>query len=183
MKMKVHQTLVWLNLLSLGTKGLTEPTIGIQSGLCHGRGLARTASQQHSLTTLIRHFVSIKPASTLFSCIVYTDLSSQPPPCSMPAGPVRQVILPAARPAGCFPCRTGPAGRYSQFSGAPPHTTSVARLPGRNSGQKAQKGPQKKKFLAEFWLILPKTGRKGAAENIQKKFLIFSCDNCDKFDF
>jgi hypothetical protein len=36
----------------------------------------------------------------------------------MPAGPVRQVILPAARPAGCFPCRT--AGRYSQFSGAPP---------------------------------------------------------------
>jgi len=86
----------------------------------------------------------------------------------MPAGPVRQVILPAARPAGCFPCRTGPAGRYSQFSGAPPHTTSVARLPGRNSGQKAQKGPQKKKFLAEFWLILPKTGRKGAAENFQK---------------
>jgi hypothetical protein len=66
---------------------------------------------------------------------------------------------------------------------APPHTTNVARLPGRNSGQKAQKGPQKKKFLAEFWLILPKTGRKGAAENFQKKFLIFSCDNCDKFDF
>ena len=59
----------------------------------------------------------------------------------------------------------------------------VARLLGRNSGQKAQKGPQKKKFLAEFWLILPKTGRKGAAENIQKMFLIFSCDNCDKFDF
>jgi hypothetical protein len=48
-------------------------------------------------------------------------------------------------------------------------------LPGRNSGQKAQKGPQKKKFLAEFWLILPKTGRKGAAENFQNKFLIFSC--------
>ena len=63
--MKVHQTLVWLNLLSLGTKGLTKPTIGIQSGLCHGRGLARTASQQHSLTTLIRHFVSIKPAYTV----------------------------------------------------------------------------------------------------------------------
>ena len=57
----------------------------------------------------------------------------------------------------------------------PTHTTSVARLPGRNSGQKAQKGPQKKKFLAEFWLILPKTGRKGAAENFQNKFLIFSC--------
>ncbi|MFN9981747.1 MAG: hypothetical protein ACK53Y_17610, partial [bacterium] len=48
-------------------------------------------------------------------------------------------------------------------------------MPGRNSGQKAQKGPQKKKFVAEFWLILPKTGRKGAAENFQNKFLIFSC--------
>jgi hypothetical protein len=39
---------------------------------------------------------------------------------------------------------------------------------GRNSSQKAQKGQQKKKFVAEFWLILPKTGRKGAAENFQK---------------
>jgi len=28
---KVHQTLVWLELLSLGTKALTAPTIGIQS--------------------------------------------------------------------------------------------------------------------------------------------------------
>jgi hypothetical protein len=55
-----------------------------------------------------------------------------------------------------------------------PHTTSVARLPGRNSGQKAQKGPQKKKFLAEFWLILPKTGRKGAAENFQKSSLFLA---------
>ena len=56
----------------------------------------------------------------------------------------------------------------------PTHTTSVARLPGRNSGQKAQKGPQKKKFLAEFWLILPKTGRKGAAENFQKSSLFLA---------
>jgi hypothetical protein len=53
---------------------------------------------------------------------------------------------------------------------------------GRNSGHKAPKGPQKKKswpqeFEAEFWLILPKSGRKGAAENFQKKFLIFSYDN------
>jgi len=49
--------------------------------------------------------------------------------------------------------------------------------------KKLKRGHRKKKFLAEFWLILPKTGRKGAAENFQKKFLIFSCDNCDKFDF
>jgi hypothetical protein len=57
--------------------------------------------------------------------------------------------------------------------------SSSAVLPGgRNSGQKAQKGPQKeKKFEAEFWFILPKSGRKGAAEKFQKKFLIFSCDN------
>jgi hypothetical protein len=48
---------------------------------------------------------------------------------------------------------------------------------GRNSGQTAQKRPQKKTIVAEFWLILPKSGRKGAAENFQKKFLIFSCDN------
>jgi hypothetical protein len=63
------------------------------------------------------------------------------------------------------------------------YSDSTVVLPGgRNSGQKAQKGPQEKKswpkeFVAEFWLILPKSGRKGAKENFQKKFLIFSCDN------
>jgi len=52
---------------------------------------------------------------------------------------------------------------------------SSAVLPGgRNSGQKAQKGPQKKKFVAEFWLILPKTGRKGATENFQKSSLFLA---------
>ncbi len=43
--------------------------------------------------------------------------------------------------------------------------------------KKLKRGHRKKKFVAEFWLILPKTGRKGAAENFQKKSLIFSCDN------
>ena len=33
MNMKVHQTLVWLNLLSFRTKDLAAPTIGIKSGL------------------------------------------------------------------------------------------------------------------------------------------------------
>ena len=82
-------------------------------------------------------------------------------------------------------CEFGEVGQVTPLPPPPnpPLEFSVARLPGRNSGQKAQKGPQTKKFLAEFWLILPKTGRKGAAENIQKMFLIFSCDNCDKFDF
>jgi hypothetical protein len=32
--------------------------------------------------------------------------------------------------------------------------------------KKLKRGHKKKKFLAEFWLILPKTGRKGAAENL-----------------
>ena len=110
--MNVHQTLVWLNLLSFRTKGLTEPTIGIQSGLCHGRGLARTASQQHSLTTLIRHFVSmsINPASALSSCILrLAELSSQlfppaPPHCpeDLPAGPVRVCVY-----GVCSCCRQG----------------------------------------------------------------------------
>jgi hypothetical protein len=31
MNLKVHQTLVWLNLLSFRTKDLAEPTIDIQS--------------------------------------------------------------------------------------------------------------------------------------------------------
>jgi hypothetical protein len=31
---------------------------------------------------------------------------------------------------------------------------------------KKLKRGHKKKFLAEFWLILPKTGRKGASENL-----------------
>ena len=84
-------------------------------------------------------------------------------------------------------CRPARYGRESSLQGGqqagllavparPAVKRSSAVLPGgRNSGQKAQKGPQKKKFLAEFWLILPKTGRKGAAENFQNKFLIFSC--------
>jgi hypothetical protein len=29
-------------------------------------------------------------------------------------------------------------------------------------------------FVAEFWLILPKTGRKGAAENFQKSSLFLA---------
>ncbi len=46
------------------------------------------------------------------------------------AGPVRQVILPAGRPAGCFPC---PAGRYSQFSGATPIQPCRTGPAGRSS--------------------------------------------------
>jgi hypothetical protein len=45
---------------------------------------------------------------------------------------------------------------------------------GKNSGQKLKRGRRKKKFVAEFWLILPKTGRKGAAENFQKSSLFLA---------
>jgi hypothetical protein len=45
---------------------------------------------------------------------------------------------------------------------------------GRNSGQRAQKGPRKKswteEFMAEIWPNVPKSGRKGAEENFLKKF-------------
>ena len=45
MNMKIHQTLVWLNLLLFRTKDLAAPTIGIQSAANHN--------------TLLRHFDSI----------------------------------------------------------------------------------------------------------------------------
>jgi hypothetical protein len=51
MNMKVHQTLVWLNLLSFRTKDLAAPIIGIQSAANHN--------------TLLRHFDSITPAYPL----------------------------------------------------------------------------------------------------------------------
>ncbi len=59
-------------------------------------------------------------------------------------------------------------------------SSSVARW--QKFRPKSSKGATEKKswpkeFVAEFWLILPKSGRKGAAENFQKKFLFFSCDN------
>ena len=125
MNMKVHQTLVWLNLLSFRTKDLAEPTIGIQSA---------AANQTH--------------------CSVILTPSHQCTHCTVPA--VTAI------------CRTGPAGSEEILS-------SVARW--QKFRPKSSKGATEKKFLAEFWLILPKTGRKGAAENFQKKFLIFSCDN------
>ncbi len=59
-------------------------------------------------------------------------------------------------------------------------TFSVARwqkFRPKSSKGAAEKKSWPKEFVAEFWLILPKSGRKGAAENFQKKFLIFSCDN------
>ena len=56
-----------------------------------------------------------------------------------------------------------------------PHWSSVLRGCQAEIPAKKLKRGHKKKFLAEFWLILPKTGRKGAAENFQNKFLIFSC--------
>ncbi len=82
MNMKVHQTLVWLNLLSFGTKDLAEPTFGIQSGFCHGWGLARTASQKRLPITLLRHFVCITPACPLSSCnwALSCSLRATPPP-------------------------------------------------------------------------------------------------------
>jgi hypothetical protein len=55
--MKVHQTLVWLNLLSFRTKDLTEPTIGIQS-----------AAANHN--TMLHHFDTSLPAVPAVSAIL-----------------------------------------------------------------------------------------------------------------
>ncbi len=62
--MKVHQTLVWLNLLSFRTKDLTEPTIGIQS-----------AAANHN--TMLHHFdtnVPAVPAVTVILVCLFTSL-------------------------------------------------------------------------------------------------------------
>jgi hypothetical protein len=74
MNMKVHQTLVWLNLLSFRTKGLAEPTIGIQSGLCTGGGwrgqLQKNVHQQHcSAIMSVSHERALFPAVTEFSAV------------------------------------------------------------------------------------------------------------------
>ena len=57
MNMKVHQTLVWLNLLSFRTKDSAEPTIGIQS-----------AAANHN--TLLRHFDTSVPAVPAVTAIL-----------------------------------------------------------------------------------------------------------------
>ena len=67
----------------------------------------------------------------------------------------------------------------------PPHpeeewglTRPVPVLPGgRNSGQKAQKGPQKKKICGRILVDFTKNWQKRGRRKFSKKFLIFSCDN------
>ncbi|MFN7442194.1 MAG: hypothetical protein ACK5R9_03765, partial [bacterium] len=70
-EMKVHQTLEWLNLLSLGTKGLKPRQQSVYSqGSVTGGGWRgqHLNSQQNSLTTLSRHFVGL---SSAVYCSVY----------------------------------------------------------------------------------------------------------------
>ncbi len=73
MNMKVLQTLVWLNLLSFGTKDLAEPTIGIQSAANH--------------KTLLRHFClyhTSKP--TLCPAVTAWECDCEKPCCQIPPG-------------------------------------------------------------------------------------------------
>ena len=106
--MKVHQTLEWLNLLSLGTKGLKPyQQSGYNQGSVTGGGWRwqHLNSQQHSLTTLIRHFVlwNKRALSSADSCIVYTDLLisvSQPQCCQVLTsihGHIRQKLRPFSK--------------------------------------------------------------------------------------
>ena len=103
----------------------------------------------------------------------YLVTPARPPPPHPPAALRTDKDLPAG------PVRVS-VQLYSVYSlllcVVAPHTTSVARLPGRNSGQKAQKGPQKKisgRNLADLTKNRQKRGRR----KFSKKFLIFSCDN------
>jgi hypothetical protein len=86
MKMKVHQTLVWLNLLSFGTRDLTEPTIGIRSAVVEEARAKSGLSAENSYaanhltktftdSTLLRNFVSTPQRS---HCPAVTELSSVP---------------------------------------------------------------------------------------------------------
>jgi hypothetical protein len=59
----------------------------------------------------------------------------------------------------------------------PPSVARWQKFRPESSKGAAEKKSRPKEFVAEFWLILSKSGRKGAAEYFQKKFLIFSCDN------
>ncbi len=52
--MKVHQTLVWLNLLSFGTKDLAAPTISIQSAANH----VHKNVHQHSVAISLQAFTA-----------------------------------------------------------------------------------------------------------------------------
>jgi hypothetical protein len=53
----------------------------------------------------------------------------------------------------------------------------VAEIPAKKLKRGRKKKSWPKESVADLWLILPKSGRKGAAENFQQNFLIFSCDN------
>ena len=134
--MKVHQTLEWLILLSLGTKGLKPRQHSVcNQGSVTGGGWRgqHLNSQQHSLTTLSRHFV-LSNARTLFCCIVYTDgdQSSQPPP-PRPAVPVRQqaglLAVPARQQAGLLAVPLRPAGgAAAESSGHSPSVYTIQLL-------------------------------------------------------
>jgi hypothetical protein len=94
MKMKVHQTLVWLNLLSFGTKDLAEPTIGIRSAVVDEARAKSGLSAENSYAAnhLTKTFTNnTAPPLCLYhtsvpSVQLYTELSAvlyvQPPPLS-----------------------------------------------------------------------------------------------------
>jgi len=70
MNMKVHQTLVWLNLLSLGTRDFPH------------QQLVYSQLQITTPSTMLRHFVCMTPAFPLSSCKCNWALS-----CSIRAAP------------------------------------------------------------------------------------------------
>ncbi len=80
MNMKVHQTLVWINLLSFGTKGLAEPTIGIRSAVVDEARAKSGLSAENSYTAnhLTTTFTNKKATPFCLNqhAQLYTELSA-----------------------------------------------------------------------------------------------------------
>ncbi len=95
MNMKVHQTLVWLNLLSFGTKDLAAPTIGIQSAANHFHKNVHSPTTHCSAILSLTHQRAHCPAVTeLFRTVhrsSHTHNASPPSPPPPPPGRGRGV--------------------------------------------------------------------------------------------
>ncbi len=79
MNMKVHQTLVWLNLLSFGTKDLAAPTIGIQSAANH--------YTFHNASPFCLYDTSVPSFQLLLTELLAVQYGATPPPPPLPTWP------------------------------------------------------------------------------------------------
>ena len=176
--MKVHQTLEWLNLLSLGTKGLKPHQQSVYN------------QNQLQMTTHYCAILTLSHQGAGCNCILSVSrrcvwCAARPPVLSLTqrhtagwGGGDKNRFQKAGKPIEVETAGRGGDGWtactvYWECIEPPPPNPPLewvqemvlqgcqAEIPAK----KLKRG-HKKKFLAEFWLILPKTGRKGAAENL-----------------